>query len=153
MAAQPLVEPVVEPLPRGAELAAVGSDHHLSAVLRCRRRARETTLLSLAPGTVAKDRPVEGLAFALVGVDTCSITRHDCPASCPGSRSTVAKMLPAGSDGKAACDAPETRNPLCKRASRVRPGRLELPRGKPPTRPSTLRVYQFRHRRVCGRRL
>src|SRR3954465_2364109 len=33
----------------------------------------------------------------------------------------------------------------------VRPGRLELPRGKPPTRPSTLRVYQFRHRRVTAR--
>src|SRR5215213_1042239 len=33
----------------------------------------------------------------------------------------------------------------------MRPGRLELPRGKPPTRPSTLRVYQFRHRRVTAR--
>jgi hypothetical protein len=30
---------------------------------------------------------------------------------------------------------------------KVRPGRLELPRGLRPTRPSTLRVYQFRHRR------
>src|SRR3954454_24935345 len=108
MGAQPLVEPVVEPLPRGAELAAVGSHHHLSAVLRGRRRARETALLALAPGTVAKDRPVEGLAFALVGVDTCSITRHDCPASCPGSRSTVAKMSPAGSDGTAKTGGSET---------------------------------------------
>src|SRR4051812_47174037 len=27
---------------------------------------------------------------------------------------------------------------------------LEPPRGNPPTRPSTLRVYQFRHRRVTG---
>src|SRR5919204_2666002 len=32
----------------------------------------------------------------------------------------------------------------------VRPGRLELPPGIPRTRPSTLRVYQFRHRRVAG---
>jgi hypothetical protein len=30
----------------------------------------------------------------------------------------------------------------------VRPGRLELPPGIRRTRPSTLRVYQFRHRRV-----
>ena len=30
----------------------------------------------------------------------------------------------------------------------MRPGRLELPRSKRTTRPSTLRVYQFRHRRV-----
>src|SRR3954453_23481177 len=116
MAAQPLVEPVVEPLPRGAELAAVGSDHHLSAELRGRRRDRETALLALPPGTVAKDRPIEGLAFALVGVDTCSITRHDCPASCPGSRSTVAKMLPAGSDGNAAGASRKARSPLWKRA-------------------------------------
>ena len=27
---------------------------------------------------------------------------------------------------------------------------LEPPRGNPPTRPSTLRVYQFRHRRGSG---
>src|SRR3954449_9267324 len=32
----------------------------------------------------------------------------------------------------------------------MRPGRLELPRAIRPTRPSTLRVYQFRHRRVAG---
>jgi hypothetical protein len=31
---------------------------------------------------------------------------------------------------------------------RMRPGRFELPRPKWATRPSTLRVYQFRHRRV-----
>jgi hypothetical protein len=30
----------------------------------------------------------------------------------------------------------------------MRPGRFELPRPKRATRPSTLRVYQFRHRRV-----
>ncbi len=33
----------------------------------------------------------------------------------------------------------------------VRPGRLELPRTIRSTRPSTLRVYQFRHRRVTWR--
>src|SRR2546423_12645934 len=32
----------------------------------------------------------------------------------------------------------------------VRPGRLELPRTMRSTRPSTLRVYQFRHRRVVA---
>jgi hypothetical protein len=32
----------------------------------------------------------------------------------------------------------------------VRPGRFELPRSKRTTRPSTLRVYQFRHRRVAA---
>ena len=32
----------------------------------------------------------------------------------------------------------------------VRPGRLELPRTIRSTRPSTLRVYQFRHRRVVA---
>ena len=32
----------------------------------------------------------------------------------------------------------------------MRPGRFELPRSKRTTRPSTLRVYQFRHRRVGG---
>lgn len=33
----------------------------------------------------------------------------------------------------------------------VRSSGLEPPRGKPPTRPSTLRVYQFRHERERGR--
>jgi hypothetical protein len=33
-------------------------------------------------------------------------------------------------------------------AEKVRPGRLELPPRLRRTRPSTLRVYQFRHRRV-----
>jgi hypothetical protein len=33
----------------------------------------------------------------------------------------------------------------------MRPGRLELPPRLHGTRPSTLRVYQFRHRRVAGR--
>src|SRR3954447_21591799 len=47
-------------------------------------------------------------------------------------------------------DGLKRETPLCKRGFEVRPGRLELPRGKPPTRPSTLRVYQFRHRRVNG---
>ena len=32
----------------------------------------------------------------------------------------------------------------------MRPGRLELPRTIRSTRPSTLRVYQFRHRRVTA---
>src|SRR3954447_6213841 len=40
--------------------------------------------------------------------------------------------------------------PCCGAFLPVRPGRLELPPGIPRTRPSTLRVYQFRHRRVCG---
>jgi hypothetical protein len=34
------------------------------------------------------------------------------------------------------------------RGFRMRPGRFELPRSKRTTRPSTLRVYQFRHRRL-----
>ena len=33
---------------------------------------------------------------------------------------------------------------------KMRPGRFELPRSKRTTRPSTLRVYQFRHRRVAA---
>jgi NYN domain len=40
--------------------------------------------------------------------------------------------------------------PVC-RAFLVRPGRLELPPRVSRTRPSTLRVYQFRHRRVDRR--
>lgn len=81
----------------------------------------------------------------------CEIALAESPAVvaafCRNSQKPVPTMCPSLWPGR------EARSPLCKRASRVRPGRLELPRGKPPTRPSTLRVYQFRHRRVCGRRL
>src|SRR5918998_5236794 len=41
-------------------------------------------------------------------------------------------------------------DPLGSQAFAMRPGRLELPRAIRPTRPSTLRVYQFRHRRVAA---
>ena len=42
----------------------------------------------------------------------------------------------------------EREKPRVSRAFSVRPGRLELPPRMNRTRPSTLRVYQFRHRRV-----
>ena len=47
--------------------------------------------------------------------------------------------------------APRTQNPRNAGLSRMRRRGLEPPRGNPPTRPSTLRVYQFRHRRRGGR--
>jgi hypothetical protein len=55
----------------------------------------------LAPGTVAKDRPVEGLAVAL---GTCSIARHDLPCFLP--RLAVN------------CSSRKARSPLCERASK-----------------------------------
>jgi hypothetical protein len=71
---------------------------------------------------------------------------RDCHES-SGVAANVAVPLPA---------AAETRRNLFTRKRRwlsvlVRPGRLELPRALRPTRPSTLRVYQFRHRRVTAR--
>src|SRR5215211_2619211 len=48
---------------------------------------------------------------------------------------------------------PESRETPCRRGCYMRPGRLELPPHISGTRPSTLRVYQFRHRRLRGRQL
>jgi hypothetical protein len=51
--------------------------------------------------------------------------------------------------GRNVCHASMKKAPTCG-AFPMRPRRLELPRTNRSTRPSTLRVYQFRHRRVGG---
>jgi Domain of unknown function (DUF5911) len=67
--------------------------------------------------------------------------RHDRVTGDPLSRRRHTDQRPAGvradTEEKARCAGPL-----------VRPGRLELPPRVSRTRPSTLRVYQFRHRRV-----
>jgi hypothetical protein len=85
----------------------------------------------------------------------------------PGGRRTVAAFRTERPSGAPACTfcyhrcyhatnsaarrrrSQTRKTPHCG-ASPVRPGRLELPRAIRPTRPSTLRVYQFRHRRVTA---
>ena len=59
----------------------------------------------------------------------------------------VAKQPPGQTHAAA---RPRTKKPRTCGAFSMRPRRLELPRTNRSTRPSTLRVYQFRHRRVGG---
>jgi hypothetical protein len=67
------------------------------------------------------------------------------PTSVPMFVSNVSHV-PAGEDGT----GPQTAENPTFAGFPMRPGRFELPRPVKVTRPSTLRVYQFRHRRVGG---
>src|SRR5438105_1326229 len=77
---------------------------------------------------------------------------HAYPATLPSGRTEwtychLAAVRPCP-DGNHV--APKTQKAPSHRALSVRPRGLEPPREFSPTRPSTLRVYQFRHRRVAG---
>src|SRR6476659_10171291 len=63
---------------------------------------------------------------------------------------TLAKVLPHGLGVSLEVPSESPRKRMISGAFRVRPRGLEPPRTIQSTRPSTLRVYQFRHRRLGG---
>ena len=84
--------------------------------------------------------PVMALESEISGADeSVSLRRSGFRTICYRERYHVAQFLLARLSRKTA---------IAGTLSSVRPGRLELPRAIRPTRPSTLRVYQFRHERV-----
>src|SRR4051794_35493394 len=105
----------------------------------------------------AKAGPRGGQARVRVGIRSSTYQRNglrDQSGRRPPTPFVTARVT-ASSNAERAGRAPGARKPrhagLTKGAALqriMRPGRLELPRDIRPTRPSTLRVYQFRHRRV-----